>query len=361
MSQFTRENLAAILEKECSKNLYGIDVNFIKQPFSGPPASFGLGSWPYCGATVYWGCKQAGLDIPILCPSKFGYSFALVEAWQQWGIEKGFYHVNDGIFVPMPGDIGIIDWSRTSYQEKDTDWDDHVVTFLREENRMYVTAEGNTGTLGQLAICKRSPVIFEGFVRIPDGYEFAPKTSPSVVTSPFDTAFDNSFKALMAIEGGYSNRANDLGGPTNMGITMATLAAYRGRPVTELDVKELTADEAKKLYKANYWDNIQLGNIVPANVAHMIFDQGVNWGPYQAVKNVQQVLNKYFLKGLVEDGDMGPKTLEAINSTDTRKLIVYYVSDQQDKYVSIVKKNISQLENLAGWLNRTQSLLELIW
>ncbi len=93
----------------------------------------------------------------------------------------------------------------------------------------------------------------------------------------------------------------------------------------------------------------------------MIFDQGVNWGPYAAVKKVQQVLNKYFLKGLDEDGDMGPKTIAAINSVDVRKLIVYYVSDQQDQYVSIVKRDISQLEYLAGWLNRTQSLLELIW
>ena len=36
---------------------------------------------------------------------------------------------------------------------------------------------------------------------------------------------------IVANEGGYVDNAGDAGGPTRYGITIATLSAFRGRPV----------------------------------------------------------------------------------------------------------------------------------
>jgi lysozyme family protein len=58
--------------------------------------------------------------------------------------------------------------------------------------------------------------------------------------------------SILAREGGFVNDPQDLGGATNMGITARTLAAYRGRPVTTEDVRALTRDEAREIYRSNY-------------------------------------------------------------------------------------------------------------
>ena len=38
-----------------------------------------------------------------------------------------------------------------------------------------------------------------------------------------------------------------------MGITQGTLAAWRGRPVSIEEVRALTEEEAREIYRANYW------------------------------------------------------------------------------------------------------------
>ena len=53
-------------------------------------------------------------------------------------------------------------------------------------------------------------------------------------------------------EGGYVDDPSDLGGATKYGITLATLQAARGRPTTKDDVRALTEDEARAIYRAEY-------------------------------------------------------------------------------------------------------------
>ncbi|KKK79728.1 hypothetical protein LCGC14_2830570, partial [marine sediment metagenome] len=62
--------------------------------------------------------------------------------------------------------------------------------------------------------------------------------------------FEKSAEKLGIFEGGYSNDKNDAGGETNHGISK--------RSYPELDIKNLTKDDAKKIFKRDFWNPLNL-------------------------------------------------------------------------------------------------------
>lgn len=79
-------------------------------------------------------------------------------------------------------------------------------------------------------------------------------------------------------EGGYVNHPLDKGGPTNMGITLATLARWRGRDVTAEDVQALTREEANEIYRAYYWGPSGAADAGDYATALLLMDSGVLHG-----------------------------------------------------------------------------------
>lgn len=115
-------------------------------------------------------------------------------------------------------------------------------------------------------------------------------------------------------EGGFVNDPVDPGGATNHGITLATLRAWRGAPVSVEDVRNLTAEDAKPIYGTNYWNPIR-GDQLPPGVDLSVFDFGVNAGTRRTAEQLQEIV------GVTVDGHIGPKTLAAVNEADPAKLI----------------------------------------
>lgn len=72
-------------------------------------------------------------------------------------------------------------------------------------------------------------------------------------------------------EGGYVNHPDDPGGATNMGITIKTLGAWRGRTATEAEVKRLTRAEAERIYHARYWTAASCHEL-PAGIDLLVMD-----------------------------------------------------------------------------------------
>ena len=64
--------------------------------------------------------------------------------------------------------------------------------------------------------------------------------------------FDPALARVLAFEGGFVNHPLDPGGATNLGVTRATLARARGRPVTIAHVRALTRTEAASIYRRFY-------------------------------------------------------------------------------------------------------------
>lgn len=172
--------------------------------------------------------------------------------------------------------------------------------------------------------------------------------------------FTTALIFIKQVEGGFVNNPADSGGPTNYGITQATLSTYRRSQVTEEDVKELTFNEASQIYREFYWNALGLDLVPSFKVRLVLFDQGVNRGVPACVKILQRVLNESFHGNLVVDGIMGLETLKIIKESDSEKLARKLIQAFQKAYVQACTRNVSQLVFLEGWLNRTFELQDFI-
>lgn len=121
--------------------------------------------------------------------------------------------------------------------------------------------------------------------------------------------WDDSFSAVLKHEGGFVNNPKDPGGMTNLGVTQRAWESYLNRSVTETEMRTLTPDAVKPFYKAMYWDKIK-GDQLPSGVDYAAYDLAVNSGVSRAAKYLQEIA------GVVADGVIGPKSLEAILACD---------------------------------------------
>lgn len=113
--------------------------------------------------------------------------------------------------------------------------------------------------------------------------------------------FDEAFDLLIGHEGRYVNHPSDPGGETQFGISKR---AYPAR-----DIKALTLDEAKAIYRRDYW--IPAGcEKVPEALRFDLLDMAVNSGVRTAVRTLQAAV------GVAEDGLIGPATLSALARRD---------------------------------------------
>ncbi len=102
---------------------------------------------------------------------------------------------------------------------------------------------------------------------------------------------------LFKHEGGYVDHPRDPGGATNLGITLKTLRAWRGQPVSKADVRALTKAEAEAIYRKEYWDRIG-GDALLAGPDAMLFDVAVNSGVGRARQWMPLITGKSAVDGV---------------------------------------------------------------
>jgi lysozyme family protein len=104
------------------------------------------------------------------------------------------------------------------------------------------------------------------------------------------SSYDAALTRLLAHEGGYTNHPADPGGPTNFGITISDYRKYVKPDATAADVKAMTVEEAKAIYRRRYWDALRCDDL-PAGVDYAVFDYGVNSGVGRAGRVLRRCLN----------------------------------------------------------------------
>lgn len=110
--------------------------------------------------------------------------------------------------------------------------------------------------------------------------------------------FEKAVNFTLSYEGGYVNHPADPGGETNFGISK--------RAYPNLDIKGLTRDKAKEIYKRDYWDVFPMDKL-PVGVRIALFDTAVNCGVSRATKLLQRACM------VGEDGVIGRTTIAAAN------------------------------------------------
>ncbi len=154
-------------------------------------------------------------------------------------------------------------------------------------------------------------------------------------------------------EGGYVDHARDPGGPTNMGITIATLSRWLGRQATREDVRSLSRSEAWAIMKTQYYDAIH-GDELPPPVTAMAYNAAVLSGPRRSVLFLQEALNRQAANVAV-DGVLGESTLAAVAGTAPRQLAASY-ADVQEAYL----RSLHHFPTFGkGWLARLAAFRHL--
>ena len=173
-----------------------------------------------------------------------------------------------------------------------------------------------------------------------------------------DKNFDMAYEKLAEREGGYTDGSNQIDDePTNMGITQTTLINYSAKhPESNMpsDVKDLTPEQAREIYKAEYWDNTNIPQINNPRIRNAVFDMSVMSGPIIPTKTVQQTLNDQMNANLPETGYLGKQTITALNAIPNSKI--------NDFMKSLIDNRIQSLQTMSnwptaqgGWTQRTKS------
>jgi len=120
---------------------------------------------------------------------------------------------------------------------------------------------------------------------------------------------------LIIREGGYTNHPGDKGGPTKYGITesVARTHGYNG------NMQDLPRDIAERIYLETYYIKTGIARVRQPALAEELLDSAVLHGPARAISWLQQALNALEDAGLLTDGEMGPKTLAALDAYMTKR------------------------------------------
>lgn len=158
--------------------------------------------------------------------------------------------------------------------------------------------------------------------------------------------FDKIIECVFVLEGYISDHKADTGGYTKYGISQ------KAHP--EVDVRNLTLEDAKRIYYRKYWLPTRCDQL-PFKVALFVMDMAVNSGNSAAGKALQRCVNLVradAAKPLVVDGIIGEQTLMESRLVDTGILVAALLTYRISFYFNLVHKKPSQKVFLKGWMNR---------
>lgn len=175
--------------------------------------------------------------------------------------------------------------------------------------------------------------------------------------------FDDAIDFVLKNEGGLSDNPRDKGSITHYGISLRFLRSLgrdRLRSYSiyedpdEQTIKDLTVDQAKKIYHEEFWVSAPFHEIANQMHCNYIFDMAINCGISPAIKAVQRacwaVMKRW--ESLVDDGVLGQETILAIQMCGMF-LMPAFRAERGNYYRNIVNAHPDQKEFLAGWYNRT--------
>ena len=144
--------------------------------------------------------------------------------------------------------------------------------------------------------------------------------------------FEQAFERLIGHEGKFTDdqkaRGNWTTGIIGKGILKGTKYGISAMTYPDFDIKNLTLDQAKEIYKRDWWDKLNADNLDPA-IVFQVWDFAINAGMGTAKRKLQKSV------GMAEDGIIGPLTLKPIQKADLNDILMKFNAERLNHYTSL--------------------------
>lgn len=178
-----------------------------------------------------------------------------------------------------------------------------------------------------------------------------------------DENFESAITVVLAHEGLLTDNPSDPGGITDYGISLRFLRAAgidgsmnRCDHVTAADIKALTPEKAKAIYRKYFWLKYNINKINSCTLATSLFDMSVLMGAEEAIELMQLALNKSIEQKIDVDGILGSNTLMLLNNSQSYQLNFVFKEQCRIHLLELVKRNEKLKIFYDGWINRVNSL-----
>lgn len=142
-------------------------------------------------------------------------------------------------------------------------------------------------------------------------------------------AFERAFEYVVGREGEFDDDPEDRGnwtsGQIGVGELKGTKYGISAMSYPELDIKNLTLDQAKAIYWHDYWQRI-MADTMPAGIGLAMFDCAVNQGVHRVIPCLQRAV------GVAPDGKFGPTTRAAVARTPHTTLVENFQAERVLEY-----------------------------
>lgn len=184
--------------------------------------------------------------------------------------------------------------------------------------------------------------------------------------------FDSVIDPLIAAEGYAKEDEHEPGGISIFGVSLVTFRKYHNdNNITkdEMRTRLTHPDQAKPIYRWEYWDKFNGDSLESEMVAHVYMDQAANRGVPGFKELLANCLNKWFGGSFYADLALFQHMNNAVNQIPEKKFVRRFIADAQHSYRVMAFKKLKDgkyksleeaEEALRVWTVRTHNLLKLL-
>jgi len=163
--------------------------------------------------------------------------------------------------------------------------------------------------------------------------------------------FDKAFERVVGHEGGFQAHYNDRGnwttGVIGEGELKGTKFGIASHSYPNLDIENLTLEQAKKIYLRDFWEPCSKINMDNALVFQM-FDAAFHHGIRTALRMIQRAVDTK------DDGFIGPMSIAAVQAQSLHDTLKRYLA-QRIRFMV----RLSSFKTFGGgWMNRIANNLD---
>ena len=152
--------------------------------------------------------------------------------------------------------------------------------------------------------------------------------------------FEHCFGIVVGAEGGFTDDPADpgnwTGGRADLGSCRGTKFGISAAAYPHIDIQALTIEQARGLYKRDYWDRV-CADRLPPSLALLAFDAAVNNGVSRATIWLQEAAK------VAADGVIGPETLAAVAAAALRPL------EEAGMCIEFLARRLTFMAALPSW------------